>query len=63
MKIVFKSANESAAKDDNHDGRIRAKNFWFLRTVLTKYAPLKIMTNLTLKTAAHFDHLEGKASS
>jgi hypothetical protein len=39
MKIVFKAANESAAQDDNHDGRIRPKKFWCLRTVLTKYAP------------------------
>ena len=41
MKIVFKAANENAAQDDKYDGRIRAKNFWCLRTVLTKYAPPK----------------------
>jgi len=28
MKIVFNAANESAAQDDNHDGRIRAKKFF-----------------------------------
>tara|TARA_R110002167_G_C12169394_1_gene603341 strand:- start:315 stop:443 length:129 start_codon:yes stop_codon:yes gene_type:complete len=41
MKIVFKAANEEAAQDDNHDGRIRAKIFWCLKTVLTKNAPPK----------------------
>mgnify|MGYP003665190146 FL=1 len=60
MKIVFKAANEEAAQDDNHDGRIRAKIFWCLKTVLTKNAPPKKMNTLSVKTAAHLTSLKEK---
>ena len=63
MKIVFKAANESAAQDDNYDGRIRANFFLVFKDSFDQIRADQIMNILSVKTATHFDQFDGKAAS
>jgi len=52
---------EIAAQDDNHDGRIQSKKFLMFKDSFEKIRAGQRMKISSVKTAAHFDQLDGKS--
>ena len=51
-----------AAQDDNHDGRIQLKKILVFKDSFDQERAAQRMKISNVKTAAHFDQHEGKAS-